>query len=112
MTSVKKLGSRLSSILPGRGRSSVAGSVDKSKSIVGVDEKTAPTANIASLKANATNANSKRSTDGRVLLTKSKNSGMELKCSGLIVDDDAALVVRLLVTHHQMLTTDGLGRTI
>lgn len=111
LTSVKKFGSRLSSILPGRGRSDVSVSIDKLKGIGGLDEKKATVAAVPA-ETNATNVNYKTSIDGRAVLTTFENSGMELKCSDEIADDDAALMVRILATHDQMLTTDGPGRTI
>ncbi|KAE9368481.1 hypothetical protein N431DRAFT_547461 [Stipitochalara longipes BDJ] len=51
MTSVKKLGSRLSSIFPGRGRSGTLVSHGKSKSVGAVDEKHTAINNIASPEA-------------------------------------------------------------
>jgi hypothetical protein len=98
-------------MLPGRSRSDVSVSVSKSKGIGGLDEKKAIVV-AASVNTNAINANYKTSIDDRAVLPRFENSGMGLKCSDEIGDDDAALMVRLPATHDQLLAADGPGRTI
>ena len=114
MTSVKKLGSRLSSILPSRARSAASVSVGKAKAIGVVDEKKAGTPCITSVEEEpTTNTDYNSSINGRTLLTTFESSGMELKYSDVDgADHDATLMVRKSSTKYQMLTTDRSGRTI
>jgi hypothetical protein len=102
MTSVKKFGSRLSAIIPVRGRFGVPGSVDKWKST-----------DTASVEANADNANHGSSANDGGLLSASENIGTELLPSGFIGDVDVTLMVGNPTNQFQMLTTDSSpGRTI
>jgi hypothetical protein len=102
MTSVKKFGSRLSAIIPGRGYSGVPGSVDKSKST-----DTAP------VKANADNAKHGSSANDGGLLSASENIGTELPPSGFVGDVNVTLMVGNPTNQFQTLTTDSSpGRTI
>src|SRR3982074_3684979 len=75
MMSVKRFGSRLSAIIPGRGRSGAPGSVGKTKST-----------DIASVKANADNANHGSSANDGGLLSASEAIGTELPPSGFVGD--------------------------
>jgi hypothetical protein len=88
MTSVKKFGSRLSSIIPGHRRSDLPDSVDKSNGVVGVDEKNAAGARLATVKENSSsNTGYPSSIDGRALQTTYEDSGMGLKCPEFVGPD-------------------------
>jgi hypothetical protein len=75
VTSIKKLGSRLSAIIPGCARSGAPGSVDKLISFSN-----------ASVKSSAASANNGSSTNDGVLLSSFTNNGMELHRSGFVGD--------------------------
>lgn len=115
MTSIKKFGSRLTSILPGR-RSAIPTSVNKGKGkeVAVVDVEIATATHNESTGENST---AKASLDGRAFLTTYENSGMDKKCfvptcgvsTSIVVSLPVAIVSKLLI--HQTGRAIGPNRT-
>ena len=103
MTSVKKFGSRLSSIIPSRRRSDISGSVGKKDGgFADVDEKNAVSARFATVKEDgSTNTGYTPSINNRALLTTHKNSTMKQCCSEFVgAGLDGALMVSTPSTQY------------
>jgi hypothetical protein len=103
MTSVKNLGSRLSSMLPGRGRSDTLVSGGKSKSIGAVDEKDAAVPSITYAEGSPANIKYEYAYMGRPRLVTIKKNRMDvMSTAGFFGNiDDETLIVRTLMHYHK-----------
>jgi hypothetical protein len=102
MTSVKKFGSRLSSIIPSRRRSDISGSVGKKDGGFADVDKNAVGARFATVKEDSsTNTGYTPSINDRAPLTTHKNSTMKQSCSEFVgAGPDGALMVSTPSTQY------------